>query len=86
MAEFSGGGSSTPIVGLSDTSSGSLTSSLEKTPSRKRKKNVDNWKKSKRKRLRNSGQEYTSTRKQTVGLLCCCTYEVLLRCCCFLGY
>ena len=37
------------------------------TPSRKRKRSVDNWEKSKRKLLRNSGKEYVSASKKNVS-------------------
>lgn len=40
---------------------------LRETPSRKRKRNVAMWEKSKRKCLRNSGQEYMNVSKQKVS-------------------
>ena len=58
----------TSPAGCSDVSADSSSSSLEKTPSRKRKKNIEEWIKTKRKCLRNSGKEYVATSKKTVSL------------------
>ena len=57
----------TSPAGSSDVSADSSSSSLEKTPSRKRKKNIEEWIKTKRKCLRNSGKEYVATSKRTVS-------------------
>lgn len=38
------------------------------TPTKKRKRNVENWQKTKRKRLRNSGKDYLSATKKKVHL------------------
>ena len=40
------------------------------TPTKKRKRNVDNWQQTKRKQLRNSRKEYLSVNKKKVGITC----------------